>query len=78
MERGTFSHRHAVLHDQQKDHKFTPLHQLLNKDELHRATFCNSHLSEYGVMGFEFGYSKSNPNFLVMWEAQFGDFSNEA
>lgn len=78
VERGTFSHRHAVLHDQQKDHKFIPLHQLLTKDDLHRATFCNSHLSEYGVMGFEFGYSKSNPNFLVMWEAQFGDFSNEA
>lgn len=78
VERGTFSHRHAVLHDQQRDVKFTPIHKLLQPDELHRATFSNSHLSEYGVLGFEFGYSQCNPNYLVMWEAQFGDFSNEA
>lgn len=79
VERGTFSHRHAVLHDQQKDQKYVPLHKLCkNEADKRRVTFTNSHLSEYGVMGFEFGYSITNPNHLVIWEAQFGDFSNEA
>lgn len=69
VERGTFSQRHAVLHDQEKDKKFMPLHKLLPEDELHKVTITNSHLSEYGVLGFEYGYSQSNPNYLVMWEA---------
>lgn len=78
VERGTFSHRHAVIFDQVHDRKYTPIKGLLSPEEQHRATFSNSHLSEFGVLGFEYGYSIANPNTLVLWEAQFGDFVNEA
>ncbi|KAF2754003.1 2-oxoglutarate dehydrogenase E1 component mitochondrial precursor [Pseudovirgaria hyperparasitica] len=76
VERGTFSQRHAVLHDQETENTHTPL-QNLSDDQ---ATFVisNSSLSEFGVLGFEYGYSLSSPNALVMWEAQFGDFANNA
>ncbi|KAK9449423.1 thiamine diphosphate-binding protein [Limtongia smithiae] len=76
VERGTFSQRHAVLHDQDSESTYTPL-QHVSADQ---AAFhiSNSSLSEYGVMGFEYGYSLTSPDALVMWEAQFGDFANTA
>lgn len=76
VERGTFSQRHAVLHDQENEQTYTPL-QHLGEDQ---ASFIisNSNLSEFGVLGFEYGYSLSSPNALVVWEAQFGDFANNA
>ncbi|CAL1374464.1 unnamed protein product [Linum trigynum] len=78
VERGTFSHRHAVLHDQETWEKYCPLgHTMPGQDE-EMFTVSNSSLSEFGVLGFEMGYSMENPNALVMWEAQFGDFSNGA
>ncbi len=75
-ERGTFSHRHSVLHGTAKDQVFVPLNNL-QEDQ---ATFevFNSLLSEFAVLGFEFGYSSLRPETLVLWEAQFGDFSNGA
>ena len=75
-QRGTFSHRHAVLHDVENGTTFTPL-QHLSADQ---ATFeiVNSPLSEAGVLGFEYGYSLENPSGLTIWEAQFGDFVNAA
>jgi len=76
VERGTFSQRHAVLHDQETEKTYTPL-QNLAEDQA-TFTISNSSLSEYGVLGFEYGYSLSSPNALVMWEAQFGDFANTA
>jgi 2-oxoglutarate dehydrogenase E1 component len=76
VERGTFSQRHAVLHDQNSGSKFTPLNSLSPTQA--RLTVGNSSLSEYGVMGFDYGYSCMHPNALVMWEAQFGDFANNA
>ncbi len=73
-ERGTFSHRHAVLHDEQTGAKYIPL-QHFSTD---RASFAiyNSPLSEASVLGFEYGYSIRAPDALVLWEAQFGDFAN--
>ncbi|KAL9106412.1 MAG: hypothetical protein Q9227_008554 [Pyrenula ochraceoflavens] len=76
VERGTFSQRHAVLHDQENEATWIPLANL--KDNQASFVISNSSLSEYGALGFEYGYSLSSPNALVMWEAQFGDFANNA
>jgi 2-oxoglutarate decarboxylase len=75
-ERGTFSHRHAVLHDARTDAKHVPLQHLSDA----KASFeiYNSPLSEYACLGFEYGYGFEIPNALVLWEAQFGDFNNGA
>ncbi|MGZ3496962.1 MAG: multifunctional oxoglutarate decarboxylase/oxoglutarate dehydrogenase thiamine pyrophosphate-binding subunit/dihydrolipoyllysine-residue succinyltransferase subunit [Vulcanimicrobiaceae bacterium] len=75
-ERGTFSHRHAVLHDPGTDAEYAPLQHLPDA----KASFeiHNSPLSEYAILGFEYGYSTAMPNALVLWEAQYGDFSNGA
>ena len=75
-ERGTFSHRHAVLYDSDTREKYVPL---LNIDEK-QERFCvyNSHLSEAAVLGFDYGYSLDYPRMLCIWEAQFGDFANGA
>ncbi len=75
-ERGTFSQRHAVLHDYQDGHPFMPL-QHLAADQAPVEIF-NSPLSEVGILGFEYGYSLDYPDGLVAWEAQFGDFWNAA
>ena len=77
VERGTFSHRHAVVVDQESEAKYTPLKNLGNNQ---KANFeiHNSVLSELAVMGFEYGYSYSSPRTLVIWEAQYGDFANSA
>ncbi|CAA9993310.1 unnamed protein product [Nesidiocoris tenuis] len=77
VERGTFSHRHHVLHHQTVDKAtYKPLCNLYPDQAPYSV--CNSSLSEYGVLGFELGYSMTNPNALVLWEAQFGDFNNTA
>lgn len=77
VERGTFSHRHHVLHHQTKDKSTYNALANLYPDQAPYIV-CNSSLSEYGVLGFELGYSMTNPNALVIWEAQFGDFANTA
>jgi 2-oxoglutarate dehydrogenase E1 component len=74
--RGTFSHRHAVLRDEVTDKFYNRLSHL--KEGQGRFRIYNSLLSEYGVMGFEYGYAMANPHALVIWEAQFGDFANGA
>lgn len=76
VKRGTFTHRHAVITDENTDAEFNRLSKIADK----QGTFFiyNSHLSEYGVLGFEYGYSIASPDHLVLWEAQFGDFSNGA
>lgn len=77
VQRGTFSQRHSVIKDQKVDFKsYTPLNNL--KPGQATFTAVNSHLSEYGILGFEYGFSLTNPNSLILWEAQFGDFSNGA
>jgi 2-oxoglutarate dehydrogenase E1 component len=75
-ERGTFSHRHAVLHDVHTGETFTPLQNL--DDATASFEIHNSPLSEYACLGFEYGYSIAAPDALVLWEAQFGDFVNGA
>lgn len=74
VERGTFSQRHAVLHDQESESTYTPLKHV--GEDSDKFVISNSSLSEYGVMGFEYGYSLTSPDALVIWEAQFGDFAN--
>ena len=75
-ERGTFSHRHAVLHDVENGSEYVPLHNLAPDQS--RLRIYNSPLSEIGVLGFEYGYSLDALGGLVIWEAQFGDFWNTA
>ncbi len=75
VERGTFSHRHAVLTDENGE-KYYPLDQV--KSDKAAFKVYNSLLSEYGVLGFEYGHSISLPDYLTIWEAQFGDFANGA
>ena len=74
--RGTFFHRHAVLYDQQDDKVFVPLREL--GDEKANFLVINSLLSEEAVLAFEYGYATTMPTTLVIWEAQFGDFANNA
>jgi 2-oxoglutarate dehydrogenase E1 component len=75
-ERGTFSQRHSVLIDQETERRFTPLKHVAANQSKYEVV--NSMLSEEAVLGFEYGYSLSEPNALVLWEAQFGDFANGA
>ena len=76
VERGTFSHRHAILRDEISEDRINLLNtNPENKGEMY---IFNSFLSEYGVLGFDYGYAMANPNTLTIWEAQFGDFSNGA
>ena len=74
--RGTFSQRHAALFDQQSEARHIPLNHIADGQE--RIEISDSLLSEVGVLGFEYGYSIAEPNTLVLWEAQFGDFANGA
>ncbi|MCE7059602.1 2-oxoglutarate dehydrogenase E1 component [Dyadobacter sp. CY343] len=74
VQRGTFSHRHAVLRDVETNAAYNSLQHI--QEGQGPFMIYNSLLSEYGVLGFEFGYSMANPNALVIWEAQFGDFAN--
>ncbi|QTE21759.1 2-oxoglutarate dehydrogenase E1 component [Polaribacter cellanae] len=76
VERGTFSHRHAILRDELSEERINLLNR--NPKSKGQMTIYNSLLSEYGVLGFDYGYAMGNPNTLTIWEAQFGDFSNGA
>lgn len=76
VQRGTFSHRHAVVKDAETNEPYNFLNHISDNQKSFRI--FNSFLSEYGVLGFEFGYAMANPNALVIWEAQFGDFANGA
>jgi 2-oxoglutarate dehydrogenase E1 component len=76
VQRGTFSHRHAVLHDANTNEAYNSLNHIEGAEQ--KFEIYNSLLSEFGVMGFEFGYAMANPNALTIWEAQFGDFANGA
>ncbi len=74
VERGTFSHRHAVIKTEDTEEEYVPLKNISEN----RFDIYNSHLSEYGVLGFDYGYAMAAPNTLTIWEAQFGDFVNGA
>ena len=76
VQRGTFSHRHSVLRDSTTNEAYNNLNHM--DDKQGEFMIYNSLLSEFGVLGFEFGYAMANPNALVIWEAQFGDFANGA
>ncbi len=76
VERGTFSHRHAMVRVEDSEEEYIPLRQV--EKNAHDFSIYNSFLSEYGVLGFEYGYALAAPDTLTIWEAQFGDFSNGA
>jgi 2-oxoglutarate dehydrogenase E1 component len=76
VKRGTFSHRHSVIYDELTNKEYNRLNYFIENQAPFRI--YNSLLSEYAVLGFEYGYSMANPNALVLWEAQFGDFVNGA
>jgi 2-oxoglutarate dehydrogenase E1 component len=77
VKRGTFSHRHAVLFDQETQQEFAPLNHLSDNQKA-KLEIYNSNLSEFAVLAFEYGYSYADPMSLTIWEAQFGDFVNGA
>ena len=76
VERGTFSHRHSVVTVEDSEERYIPLNHLAEKQG--EFSVYNSFLSEYAVLGFDYGYAMASPNSLVLWEAQFGDFANGA
>jgi len=76
VERGTFSHRHAIVKVEESEEEVVLIDKI--KDKKGNFYIYNSHLSEYGVVGYEYGYALASPNTLTIWEAQFGDFSNGA
>lgn len=76
VERGTFSHRHAVVKTEDTEEEVIPLNLISDKQA--KLSIYNSLLSEYGVLGFDYGYAFATPNGLTLWEAQFGDFNNGA
>jgi 2-oxoglutarate dehydrogenase E1 component len=70
VERGTFSHRHAHVFYQNRDGKYVPINSIMPAStNVRNFVASNSHLSEYAVLGFEYGYAQTNPNTLVLWEA---------